>query len=425
MRAPALLPATPDGRNVSYEHHTMHSPASPSSSRPGAANRKRCSESSSAGRSPKRLRPLSPPSSSTPPHPCEPQPQPSDRSLSIAAWVAETSAVAMAPEPEAAVSEAVSASSRASSRSQATQTKGYRALVRKAGIVPVSWSPLPDAVQAAVDAVAGGAGSRQLDRIAERFCKRTRELTEDAANETAWRTVVQNMVETVIEARSDTKLSYDQNWCQELVPPQRQPGPAAIVPQHRPWQSLPTNAAAATAPAQLKRPRPDLQLSLSPDALGPIRTDLLEMLADSNTLISNPSKQLESGYFPFFVCELKSGATAGNLLGAQNQASVAAASALRILNDLQALAPRSNMPSLPVFALCAEDFMYFLYVYYFNQESAQFVGKLVQHWISTTEERAQDFVRCVAGIAEWATTAFKDGVSKALDAITQDGNEAT
>lgn len=64
--------------------------------------------------------------------------------------------------------------------------------------------------------------------------------------------------------------------------------------------------------------------------------------------------------------------------------------------------------------------MYFLYVYRFDQESAQPVGKLIQHWNSTTEERAVDFVRCVAGIAEWTTAAFKDGVSKALD-----GNEAT
>ncbi|KAF2023972.1 hypothetical protein EK21DRAFT_16057, partial [Setomelanomma holmii] len=170
----------------------------------------------------------------------------------------------------------------------------------------------------------------------------------------------------------------------------------------------------------LSTPKPDITIGLASDcikkALNLSQDLLLHLQTDPNNpqpFISDPHQVPLGLRFPFLIVEAKGLNTGGNLIHAQNQAAVAAASALNILSNLDALILDPNInaelsnPSI-MFSLATEGPTHELWVHYrFENEYHMFC---LESWRTTLPGHAEKLVEYLGRIMEWGAGDFKDRV---------------
>lgn len=172
---------------------------------------------------------------------------------------------------------------------------------------------------------------------------------------------------------------------------------------------------------QLSTPKPDVTVGLASDAIKNAldlpQDILLRLQTDPNNpqpLVSDPHQVPLGLRFPFQIVEAKGLNAGGNLIHAQNQAAVAAASALNILNDLHdraSLALRAHVdfetPTI-VFSVATEGPTHELWVH--HQAANEYHMSCLQSWRTTLPGHAEFFVESLERIMRWGARKFKDDV---------------
>jgi hypothetical protein len=181
---------------------------------------------------------------------------------------------------------------------------------------------------------------------------------------------------------------------------------------------------------QLSTPKPDVTVGLASDAIKNAldlpQDILLRLQTDPNNpqpFVSDPHQVRLGLRFPFLIVEAKGLNTGGNLIHAQNQAAVAAASALNMLNDLHARAalapnldvdPESSNLAI-VFSVTTEGPTHELWVHY--QAANEYHMSCLQSWRTTLPGHAELFVGSLGRIMGWGASEFKDDVVERVGAL--------
>lgn len=157
-------------------------------------------------------------------------------------------------------------------------------------------------------------------------------------------------------------------------------------------------------------------LNLSQDILLHLQTDP----SNPQSFVSDPHQVPLGLRFPFLVVEAKGLNTGSNLIHAQNQAAVAAASALNILSDLDALNPNLDvdaeltMPTI-VFSLATEGPTHELWVHY--RTGNEYHMSCLGSWRTTLPGHSEKLVECLGRVMEWGAGDFRERVTIRVGAM--------
>ncbi|KAH8724014.1 hypothetical protein GQ44DRAFT_740719 [Phaeosphaeriaceae sp. PMI808] len=206
-----------------------------------------------------------------------------------------------------------------------------------------------------------------------------------------------------------------------------QPGKRANrIQPPSPRHDLSTSSAVSTTTSDystddnlhLPTPKPNITIGLASDcvtkALNLSRDILLHLQTNPNNpqpFVSDPHQVPLGLRFPFLIVEAKGLNTGSNLIRAQNQAAVAAASALNILSDLDALDPNSNvdaeltMPSI-VFSLVTEGPTHELWVHY--RTGNEYHMSCLESWRTTLPGHSEKLVEYLGRVMEWGAGDFRE-----------------
>jgi hypothetical protein len=177
----------------------------------------------------------------------------------------------------------------------------------------------------------------------------------------------------------------------------------------------------------LSTPKPDITVGLASDcikeALKLSQDILLHLQTDPNNpqpFVSDPHQVPLGLRFPFLIVEAKGLNTGGNLIHAQNQAAVAAASALNILSDLEALIPNPNLDaelSIPyiVFSLATEGPTHELWVHY--RTGNEYHMSCLESWRTTLPGHSEKLVECLGRVMKWGAGDFKERIVERVGAL--------
>ncbi|KAL5118383.1 hypothetical protein ACEQ8H_003732 [Pleosporales sp. CAS-2024a] len=181
-------------------------------------------------------------------------------------------------------------------------------------------------------------------------------------------------------------------------------------------------------PLQLSTPKPDITVGLASNAIQKalnLPYDVLLWLQshpDNPTpFVSDPHQVPVGLRFPVLVVESKGMNTGANLIHAQNQAAVSAASALNILCELDArAAPKSrsndevDQPAI-VFSIATEGPTHEIWVHY--KVADKYHMACLQSCRTTLSGHTETFVRSLAQIMRWAATEFQTKIVKKVDQL--------
>ncbi|KAF2850639.1 hypothetical protein T440DRAFT_554817 [Plenodomus tracheiphilus IPT5] len=293
-------------------------------------------------------------------------------------------------------------------------TPEYRNGTMKLALVFIERDPeLPAHVAASVERVLGIRTTRHASgqkgeqdtaqdahaaTLAETYRAQCRSLASDCSGEGEWRSCIYSILINPLSKRWSPVLKIsasEKPWNRYLKPAVLRlptlgarlsfpivfpPPPSAALgpfpsPTATPSQDdLSTSSVVSTTTSDystdddlhLSTPKPDITVGLASDcitkALNLSQDILLHLQTDPNNaqpFVSDPHQVPLGLRFPFLIVEAKGLNTGSNLIHAQNQAAVAAASALNILSDLDALIPNLNVDaefSIPsiLFSLATE-----------------------------------------------------------------------
>lgn len=178
--------------------------------------------------------------------------------------------------------------------------------------------------------------------------------------------------------------------------------------------------------SHLSIPKPDITVGLASDcireALKLSQDILLHLQTDPNNpqpFVSDPHQVLLDLRFPFLIVEAKGLNTGGNLIHAQNQTAVAAASALNLLSDLEALIPYPNLDaelSIPsvVFSLATEGPTHELWV---HRTGNEYHISCLESWRTTLPGNSEKLVEYLGRVMEWGAGDFKECIVERVGAL--------
>ncbi|KAH8712038.1 hypothetical protein GQ44DRAFT_566932, partial [Phaeosphaeriaceae sp. PMI808] len=163
-------------------------------------------------------------------------------------------------------------------------------------------------------------------------------------------------------------------------------------------------------PNALTNPKPDISVGLAHTSLSTPHQRLLDDVHYDGSLLSEPFSVRTGLHFPFLVVEAKG---LGNVVSAQNQAAVGAASALNILDALRKLVPDCdvNLPNA-IFSITTEGPLHELWVHHHTSDA--YHSSFIDVWRTTTDEGAQRFVNVVARLLAWGASRFRLSIQQAL-----------
>jgi hypothetical protein len=207
--------------------------------------------------------------------------------------------------------------------------------------------------------------------------------------------------------------------------------PTATPPQDDPSTSSAVSTAASDYSTdenlQLSTPKPDITVGLASDCIQKALELPQDLLLHLQTNPSNPQPFVSDPHqvplglrFPFLIVEAKGLNTGGNLIHAQNQAAVAAASALNILRDLDALTSNPNhvaqlsIPSI-VFSLATEGPTHELWVHY--RTGNEYDMSCLESWRTTLPGHSEKLVECLRRVMEWGASDFKESIVERVGAL--------
>lgn len=213
------------------------------------------------------------------------------------------------------------------------------------------------------------------------------------------------------------------------------PGTATLPVQPEPMPIIPFT---------LKNPRPDISVGISDQGLAVALQSrqvingkyLLNDLQETRELISDPGLTPLNLRFPFFLVEVKSGATGGNLYQAQNQAAVGGASAIEILKTLyQEPEGRSSNTAFPVvpgtmcqlltFSATTEGPVCELWAHFWDAANKNHCMVNIDAWRTTCRDKAFDFVSKISTILNWGSETFHNAVVERLTLFGPDGTNTS
>jgi hypothetical protein len=145
---------------------------------------------------------------------------------------------------------------------------------------------------------------------------------------------------------------------------------------------------------------------------------MVEALQKSKALISDSSQQGQDLRFPFFLVELKSGATGGTLYQAQNQAAGDATAAYNLFRSLHAKivvtdrsASEEMYKVLPfIFALTSEGPIHELWVHWYDPVPSRFYMSRDSIRDVTVERDGCSLVHVIAKVLSWGDTCVRTRV---------------
>lgn len=286
------------------------------------------------------------------------------------------------------------------------------------------------------------ATAREATTLAETYRAQSKLLAKDCAGEVEWRIEIRSILSSLSKRWSPVLrvLTAEKTWSQYLKPPVFElrvrgasPGPTLLPLTNTSLPNDPNAFGASFAidssPSsahtfQLSTPKPNITVGLEStwisQALNLDQDILLHLqtgIDSKQPFLSDPHQVPLGLRFPFLVVEAKGLNTGSNLLHAQNQAAVAAASALNILSELDELASdpgvdfdanaEISMPNI-IFSLTTEGPTHELWVHYRTEDNYHM--SCLQSWRTTLPGHSEELIQYLARVMEWGAGDFKDSV---------------
>lgn len=192
----------------------------------------------------------------------------------------------------------------------------------------------------------------------------------------------------------------------------------------------------------VKTPRPDITIGFELDIvvkkLGSLgiknldAQDMLKALDDGGELLSSPFGDPVLGCFPSMVVEGKSYETGRSISEAENQVAVSGSCLLVIQDQLAKLtercSPETHQGKEPLaFSITHEGPILLLWLHYFTyQQGVRFCNMhVLKIGHATLLSTTREFMSAVAGVMEWASTEFLDGIAAQLALVWKGAQEQT
>ncbi|KAF1841363.1 uncharacterized protein K460DRAFT_397607 [Cucurbitaria berberidis CBS 394.84] len=355
-------------------------------------------------------------------------------------------------------------------------TPEYRNVTMKLASLFIERHPeLPAHVAASVERILGTGTTKEasgqtgdedtardaiMANLAVTYRAQCRSLAGDCSGEGEWRSALLSILMSPLSMRWSPVLKIsasEKPWNKYLKPtvPQlstldsRPLGPIVVppplsaalgampTPTARPFQDDPSASSAVSTTTSdystystnseihLSTPKPDITVGLESEAIrnaADLSHDILLHLQTglNNPFISDPHQVPLGLRFPFLIVEAKGLNTGSNLIHAQNQAAVAAASAFNILSDLDALIPipevdvESPTPTI-IFSLITEGPTHELWVHY--QTADKYDMSCLQSWRTTLPGHSEKLVECLGRVMEWGAGDFRNGIVDKVGAL--------
>jgi hypothetical protein len=186
------------------------------------------------------------------------------------------------------------------------------------------------------------------------------------------------------------------------------------APQAEPSESTVTTTTSVTsideddASNPLTTPKPDMSVGLNRSSFEELHQRLLAELQDTGRLLSEPHAVQLGLHFPFLLVEAKGLTTSGNIIGAENQAAVGGACALRILYSLASLGSEVIEPPPIIFSISTEGPIHELSIHYCIE--GDYHMTVHRTWRTTLERDNLEFIFAIARIIFWGANSFKDTI---------------
>jgi hypothetical protein len=185
-----------------------------------------------------------------------------------------------------------------------------------------------------------------------------------------------------------------------------QPGTRSGQLEHStPYENDPSNP--------FTNPKPDISVSLDQSSFPELHQRLLAKLQDTRQLLGEPHAVQLGLHFPFLLVEAKGLTTSGNMIGAENQAAVGGACALRILDSPASLCSEVTELPLIIFTISTEGPIHELSIHYCIEGGYHMT--VHRTWRTTLERDNLEFIFAIARIIYWGANSFRDTIITKMD----------
>jgi hypothetical protein len=194
-------------------------------------------------------------------------------------------------------------------------------------------------------------------------------------------------------------------------------------PQAEPSESTVTTTTTVTSidendtSSSLTTPKPDISIGLNRSSFKELHQRLLADLQDTGRLLSEPHAVQLGLHFPFLLVEAKGLTTSGNIIGAENQAAVGGACALRILDTLASLGSEVTETPPIIFTISTEGPIHELSIHYCIEDKYHMT--VHRTWRTTLERDNLELIVAIARIIYWGANRFRDTIVTNVDMITK------
>jgi hypothetical protein len=295
----------------------------------------------------------------------------------------------------------------------------------------------------------------EVKAIAQEYLGRCRDLTKTCKGEAEWKSLLLagpiHRLVTLLGSDMLMTSASDKPWLAALKPRQpslqelfslaaprlmpsggasgsfgASPNPAGTTstpaafnyntppPQAEPSESTVTTTTTVTSIDEddtsnsLTTPKPDISVGLNRYSFEELHQRLLADLQHTGRLLSEPHAMQLGLHFPFLLVEAKGLTTSGNIIGAENQAAVGGACALRILDSLASLGSVVTEPPLIIFTISTEGPIHELSIHYYIEGSYHMT--VHRTWRTTLERDNLEFIFAIARIIYWGANSFRDTI---------------
>jgi hypothetical protein len=185
-----------------------------------------------------------------------------------------------------------------------------------------------------------------------------------------------------------------------------QPGTRSGQLEHStPYENDPSNP--------FTNPKPDISVSLDQSSFPELHQRLLAKLQDTRQLLGEPHAVQLGLHFPFLLVEAKGLTTSGNMIGAENQAAVGGACALRILDSPASLCSEVTELPLIIFTISTEGPIHELSIHYCIEGGYHMT--VHRTWRTTLERDSLEFIFAIARVIYWGANSFRDTIITKMD----------
>jgi hypothetical protein len=215
--------------------------------------------------------------------------------------------------------------------------------------------------------------------------------------------------------------SASSSFGSSLIPPGTTSTPATFNYNTPPPQAEPSESTVTTSTSvdeidpsnPLTNPKPDISIGLDRSSFPELHQRLLAKLQDDGQLLSELHAVQLGLHFPFLLVETKGLTTSGNIIGAENQAAVGGACALRILDSLASLC--SEVTELPpiIFTISTEGPIHELSIHYCIK--GDYHMTVHRTWRTTLERDNLDLIFAIARIIYWGANSFRDTIIRKMN----------